>query len=661
MPRKNSYKNRAQVSVDKIYGLSSKPDNIAPIDRLVSAKNFYFNSSNILKSREGSSIALAKFDDNKVEDVVEITNSTGVSKLLYTTGRRLTTFDGLTTRVALEYNSSTDILSATTNVRRLTAFKDHGYAVDGTDKLYKVDVSSGTVTQLTIPESATYGNAVEVFTMFGSLAILTDGGYMRYTAVNSDTVWEERIVLPGTVEASGTTVTGTGTFFRNIIIGTKIIFNDGVNEEIGTVRAVTSNAGLTLTSSLSNTFSSGTNIIMKGLDFQQPLDVGDGLDCRMGIQFGNSVAITKTSPNSFSSEAKLIVLSPLQIDVDTSAMFFKQQNASNAFALHPYSLEDYEDNLIFMTDTGVYLLKPAQQDIDTIKPLIISKDKLETKLRNIVESRRANSRINLVSTGDINSIFISTTVDAVGEYNTILLVGILDASTGEFEFTELRIPTFGDAEDLSTDEFWHSSIIRFSDKIYMFGKESIHEILKANTNLDEVPYVRYFGGSLWDSDDLMSDDIILSSTDATGVKFNNRAISRKLKTGALSNDLFNTQTLYKFYLVVSEGKATQTPSNNSYTVKFNLDNDRTGFITQRVYAPDQNTNVVTCDSTLIKVDNGVVTVDIGALEQIQQAPLEYFSKTNNWTTAALEITDEHSSGTMELRGYGFTLKTSRYS
>jgi hypothetical protein len=606
--------------------------------------------------REGSTVALTKVNDSPVVDCIEVISSGG-SYVLYTFDRRLSTFDG-TSMQELTYSSSLNILTDTTTIRRLETYNGYGYVVDGTDKLYKVDGT--TVSQLSIPESSIYGNAIEVFTMFGSLAVLTDGGYMRYTAVGSDTVWEERVVIPGTVSASGTTITGTDTFFTNLSIGHKLILTDGVNTEVVTISQIVSNTQITTTATLSNTFSAGTDIIFKGLDFQQPIDIGDGLIPRMGTQFGNSLAITKVSPDLDSSKSKLIVLSPLNIDPVSSAMLFKQQNASDAFAIHPYSLENYEDKLLFMTDTGLYLLQPAQSDIETIRPMLISRDKLEFKLRNIRESRRGNTRISYIATGDINSIFISTTVDADSEFNNIMLVGIYDQTVEGFEFTELRIPTFGDQDSSINDQFSHNQMIRLGDKIYMFGKQAIHEVFEDSNKLDEVPYAT-IPGTLWDSSVKMSSSSVLSSMVNPALITLNRPINRELKTGALSNDLFNTQTLYKFYLVVAESKSNLTPTSDSYSISFVLDNKTTGFAVDRVYAPGQVSNLITFDNVTVKFDSGVVTFDVDEAESSQQAPLEYFSKTKNWTTAALRIEDSTSSGTLELRGYGFTLKTSRYS
>ncbi len=651
---------RAQVDVRKIKGLSSLPDVQVPLDRLAKAKNFIFTSNNVLKMRNGSSPKFILPSDQPVSDAIEVDSSVG-SFVLLLQGRRMLVWDGTILSV-LEYSSNKNIFSTLTTVRRCCSYLGFGYAVDGTEYIYKTD--GATITRLTLPETATYGNAVDIFEYRGALFVLTDLGYLRYTQVRSDTVWEARTVLPGnlTTGTTGTTVTGIGTYFTNLTPGSDLIITDGVNTEIRKIATITNNTTLVLTTALSNSYTSG-NIILKGVSFFVPVDPGDDLTPIMATRYGNNIAVAKASNNILSPFSKLFSFSPVTVDDTTGSIVFKQQIISDTFTLHPYSLRAYLDSLLFLTDIGVFMVAPSAQDIDTIRPVNISYEKIEDIMQNTIKAKRRNSRISILTLGEINCFFCHITTDTIGDFNTKILMGTYDQQSNEFEYTEVEIPsTNNDSGAEDALEFNHTFSLQYENELFYLGKSVVMSIFEDNNYTDLVPK-RAFLPVTCDSTVVTCDTVVVTADNEDSNSFLNilTPIKRYLKTGALSNDLFNTLSIYKYWILVKEINARNILPVDSYNTRFVLDEVFQGFTTQRVYAPGFDNNLVTMDSIIVTMDNDTVTMDSTFVIPTQITPIEWFSKMKNSKTAALEITDEFSSGSLELRGYGFILRPSRFS
>lgn len=670
MIKTTTYGSRKEVEVTQFLGLRSAPSSIVDPDKLTQCTNYYFTRPGVLKSREGASHLYYDFNEDHSYGAVEFTNSGGTSFLVWVKGREILYWTGTGNSTTLVFGGSTNILSSSTEFRGITEYNNAVYIADGSSTLYKW--GGGAVTQLTVPLSGTYGNPVSVFNFASSLAVLTDQGYLRYTQVGTDSVWEERAVLPGTVAASGTTITGTNTIFTSSAVtkGQRVIITDGTNEEEAYILSIGSDTSITLSAPLSNTYSAGSSLFLAGLDLYEPIEIGDGLIPRKAVQFGKYLAIAKTARDTERFDTKLLVYSISTRDPNASQLaanfndsgikFLQRETIEQSFTLHPFSLVEYENTVMFLADDNVYALSQSEGNANKFVAIPVSRDKLENELKNINTNKRSNSHISVVRKGDVNLICIHFTEDVSSSFNNRILAGYRYPD-GTFEFTTLQIPTRTEALEPPVRVFDHSLFAKFQDKILLIGTQATLECFNDSFRADNV-----INGAL-EEPLISSTDILISSTtlnisgyfSGAGV---NIPIQRSVRFGTFRNENHNRLNMYRFFVIVSETKATPTFTAQTYYMRMYINGASPGREIAREYDKGLTVNVITFDNTdTYTFDSTDWTFDSDFLPATQKRPLEYVYRLKKVTTTSLQIFDFESDGILEIIGYGIQLEAGRYA
>lgn len=668
-----TYKDRREAEVTGFLGLRSDPESLIPPDALITAGNFYFSQPRVLRCREGVLQTFYTFDEGHSYCSSEFTTTSGTTYLVFVKNRRVYYWNGSNLSVLI-YGGTEDFLSSGAVERGIVEYNNCVYVSDGSQYIYKWDGAN--VTRIEVPLTGTYGNPVNIFNFGSSLGVVTDKSYLRYTQVGSDTVWEERVILPGTISATGTTVTGTNTIFTstNITKGLRVIISDGTNEESRYILSIGSDSSITLNEALSNSYSAGSSIYLAGLDLYEPLDVNDGLIPRKAITFGKFLAVSKSADDTFRSDSKLLVYSISTRDPnasqlassfnDTGIKFLSQQSLAQTFNIHPFSLTEYDGTAVFLSDDNLYGLAQSTSNSDKFEAVSLSGGKLEKELENINRTKRNNSQISIVRKGNINLLCIHFTEDIGSSYNNRILAGY-QYEDKSFEFTNLHIPTKAiDASSLSLD-YDHSHFVKYKDKIFLIGKQCTVEAFNESYKLDTLVDGDLSSLLISSGTALISSGTILISGYYPPTTAN-LAIQRSLRFGTFSNENHNKLSLYRFYLTVSETKATTALSSLNYYLRFYFNGSDPGEDITREYDADNTVNVVTFDDDVAgtnTMDSTSATPwnfsdDYPAATQFE--PLQYRYQQKKITNLSLQVFDYESDGILEVRAYGVILSPTKY-
>lgn len=667
--RNTNSQDRNQIQVKNFKGLrSAPPDTITP-DALYIGKNFVFKQEGILSTRNGINLLYSDNVPENVTDAVEFTLASGNNTYLgYARALAVHIWDG-STLSRLIYETEVNFLNPTTTERSLVAAFNCLYIVDGSPHIWKYDGSS--VTQINIPESNTYGNIVDLEFHFNRLFLLTEKGYLRISEPGSDNVYEERILLPGTVSTSASTVTGTGTIFQDAQIerGTRLFITDGTLSEYAYVANVTNNTSLTLSQNLVNTFSAGSLVYIVGSDYIEQLDPTDGLEAKKIQRFSNFIAVSKASKSNTSTDSKLYILSFFAQD-DTSALLVRPQLVSGTYALHPFSLAEYEDSLLYLTDRGLYTIGTSSQDSTSLKPIYLSPGKLDNYMKNLNKTLRHVSRIRSITNNGVDIILIGFAIKENSSYCDTLIAAFntrpdptsIRVDPFIFEFTEIVFYTEGTGlfDNLLQK---YNVFLNYAGDVYLIGNPGVYKILIEGETYDELQssYTSLF----CDSTTVFCDNTdILCNLNTAYVTKINKPIERKLQFGAMSNELFNNLTISKMYLSASEARASSAFSSDYYNIQQILDNQFPGFTVARVYDFGNISGTsITFDSNSItfSFDKTTWTFDNGTTPERYKEAIEYFCNTRRFKTISLLLEDNFSDGTLSLWSYGFIIKPTRFN
>lgn len=647
---------RPEMFFNELVGIRSGPPNLIPPEAFVTCENWTFQQPRVLETRDGSRTVWADNDSAKVHETATIT--IGINQyLVYIRGRKLIASTGASS-TELQLSGNPLIFSNSTTVRDLCVFNNKIYAVDGTDKLTVWDGT--TVTQLTVPDVATYGNPVSIVSRFGFLGTVTDKSYFRYTTPGSDTVWEERILLPGTITGtSGTNaITGTGTVFTNLETGTRILLitASGTTFEYLTVSNIVNNTSIQFTTNLVSNYAAGSLIYVIVDANVTPIDRLDGLTPATVRAFGNYFAVSKYDPSGINPSSKLLILAPLATNNDAS-LTFNTQSISGTFSLHPFSLAEYLDVLLFLTDSGLFAVQPADQDIRTVRPILLSGEKLDDFFLESSVTRRVQSRIRPVIGRRNNRIFIHIAANTDTAYCDTLLSG-MEYEPLNFEFTALKIPTSVSA---SGQSFIHYFSAIFKENVYLLTDQTA-VLLDPDLTYD-IPRVAVSAAFKISSTTILASSALLCSAGySPQYTTTNTPIQQNIRFGTVSNELFNNLTIWKFYLVLKETAPLGSIfPEKYYNILLNLDDGE--------FEVSETKNYEASPSFLWTADQlGIFTADQDSLftadqtntTETQFSPIEWFFKVSRFRTVSLVLKDLYTTGRLSCRGYGFIVKPSRY-
>jgi hypothetical protein len=664
--RDNKSKTRTEIQVRDFLGLRSSPSDLTPANALNIAKNVYFSQKGVLDTRQDITFQYIDSELGWVHNAVEFSTAAGTSYLCYPRNAKLAYYDGSNVAYATYdldgagINPATeDFLNTLSEVRDICASDNAAYIVDGSYHVWKFDGT--TVTKHEIPN--TYGKPVSICFFASRLFVITDAGYLRYTEPGIDDVWEERVLLIGTVSVTGTAVTGTGTLFNSdqLEVGTQLLFvAPGGAESYGEVASVTNNTSLTLRTTLTGTFGAGTLIYKVGGKYAEPIELSDGLVPRKIIAFGNFIAISKSSADADSPNSKLIV-GDFQADPNSSVLLSRFRRVSTGYNLHPFSLSEWEDSLLFWTDRGLYALSTPPADSNNIKPTFISEGKLEDYTADLAQQKRSLTKITRIPTERKNLICITFAVDDNVSYADTMLVGY-EIEPFNFEFTNFDFFTEVANDDQLSSPTRICLLINFKGDMYIISDYGLLKAFVTENGYDNIPLI--ISDVYLDSINLFLDSTeILLDNDGIPISYNTAVpIKKHFRFGAISNEMFNDLTISKVYLSVEERAATNAFPISFYNIKQNLDTSFNGLTIQRVYAEGvQLSTVVTMDSGIITMDSGTITMDSGLTAFAEAKKIEYFCGTRGITSVSLEIEDNYSSGRLKIWAYGVIVKPSKWS
>lgn len=664
--RKNSSRDRNEIQIRDFKGLRSSPPNLTSPDCLNIAKNYYFSQKGVLDTRPDLNYKYTEGETGWVYNAVEFTSDGGTTYLCYPRNNRLIYYDGANYAYAT-YDldgagpnpATEDFLDNTTTIRDICASDNAAYIVDGSYNIWKFD--GATITKRVIPD--TYGKPLSICYFANRLFVITDGGYLIYTEPGVDNVWEERVLAVGTVSVSGTTVTGTGTLFNNsqFAVGTELLFVGPTgSEDYAYVSNVTNNTSMTIDAALSGTYTAGSLVYIVGNVYAEPVELQDGLVARKVLPFGNFLAISKSSDDPDSPNSKLII-ADFQANQENSVLLTRFRRVSTGYNLHPYSLCEWEDSLLFWTDRGLYVLTAPPTDSDSIKPTFISEGKLEDFTSDLAQQKRSLTRIGRIPTDRKSLIYITFAVDDNVDYADSMLVGY-EFDQFNFEFTEFKFFTEITNDDQLNSPTRICYLINYKGVMQIITDYGLIEAFGSENGYDVLPL---FNSDVYlDSGTIFLDsEEVLLDNDGVQLGYNtNVPIKKHLKFGAISNDLFNDLTISKMYISVEERAATTIFNINFYNIKHYLDESFSGFEAQRVYADGiQISETITVDSEDITIDDDTITIDSDLDSFAEAKRIEYFCGTRGITTVAVEVEDSYSDGRLKIWAYGLIVKPSKWS
>lgn len=649
-----------EITYQDMKGLSSSPRGLTDPDKFYSLVNFIKNEYGFWESRSGythrAHIPMAIKEPDSFTEFLP-NNSTQSKLVLISNGYvyAYTEEDGLET---LSYAGSADFLDTSLDLCKCCSYLNNVYIVDGTQHIYKYDGT--TITRLTFPHSADYGNPITIDEFVGRLWVGTNQSYMCYTTFNSDTVWEERILMVGTGAASGTTLTGTNTIFTSaqINVGDKLLLVEGGVEEYVYVSTVTNNTSISLSSTVTNTFNSA-NIFYIGNRFADKVGSGDGLSIKDIQPFGNNLAIAKTSDAVNSKLGKLYVLQPsIAVDPTTglpigSTLLNRIDSQENYTNIHPYSMEEYKGFLVYVADKKIKALtKSSSTDGLVLEPTDLSDGKLESILENSTNEFKNKTKIVSINNPKTNSLMISL---QIGDHVDTIISGVFEKE--EMLFSVLSIPTYISGTYVNTT-LTGGYLCNYRSYALVMSKLALGSIFDTDTYIDRVLNL-----SSWTMDSTTPETFDDTSPPTGDTSFTtNYAIYKHFETGVTKNESWNRFAINKHNLISSEAAADLDFSNtNTYSVSLILDNTYTSAPITRIYT-GANKELYTFDSTSDWTFDSTTlpTFDITNLNYSDTLRISWFSFVKSCRSVATSFTDTLTTGSIRIAGYGYTIRINKY-
>lgn len=570
-----SYKRKVnEIFYDDLNGLTSVLPAKAEPSSLVECKNFVFTKESVLTSRPGLDFLAFKPNGNyNTTSAIEMKNPSNDSLLAFDVNQKLMYYSTAIVDnyadVALTSGGSETVFS-TTNYKGMCIYNSYLYVVEGVSTILKWDGSSA-VTSITLPDTATYGNPVDICVHRGRLFCITDMSYLRYSAVDSDTVWEERVLMGGTISttATSTAITGTNTIFNAAIVtgsdmkpqaGTKIYITSSAGSEYLTISSVSSATAMIASTPCVYSHTNATWYLV-GIDYYEPLSPDDGMSCKQIKPFGDAIGVSKLSDNSFSKKSSIIHLR-VQAQTDTGILAISQKHISESMVIHPYSLCEYDDMLLFFTDRGLYALPTSAEGAsDVVQPIALSQDKLERKTEDFKTSCKHKTRVTNIRNKTYNLILIQGCLDSVGTDPAILIAGFASKKNG-IKFTEL---SYTPQDTLTNAEKTWKMAVVFNGYLAIITRNFIMKTFEEDTRkeYDDVQRALY----TCDTTRITCDSTVYTC-DEVWQDTNSRSIVKLIKTGLTSMNLADFLNFHKFYLVTSEkaDSASETYYVEPYTV-----------------------------------------------------------------------------------------------
>ena len=668
-----SYKKKlTEVLYKPLKGLTSKLLSLAEPDTMVQCVNFLFSYGGALVTRPGLDFVAYRPEntiDNQVDTVLPYFNLKDY--VLFTSDLDLEVLDTsvISKQTFKTTRSGNATVFTTNNYKDGVVFKDAAYFVEGVSNI--VRYSGGTeVTVLDFPKYETYGNPVSICQDQGRLFVVTDRNYLRYSAVDSDLVWEDRVLLGGTVTATTTsyTLSGSETAFDQVSIpgevlapgaGISLVLTNGTSESVVTIASVTSNTVLTL---VSPPTIAGTDltVYLVGIDYYEPIMTGDSMKCRFIRPFGNSLAVSRTSDSQVLKQGGITCMRTNPQN-NTSVLLVEQRNMTQNLNVYPYSLCEYEDNLIFLAESGLYAIPAGTVYSDKgIKLELLSKDKIERELKKVDQAYTRLIKIHKVNNPKYNLLLIPIVqAGDDGKRKHYLTASVV---TEGFEFTNLEfIFEINQGERIS-----HSlGSAGFSDHVYFVGRRFLVKCFDTlNKYNDTVP------------SDVITIDSALTTIDNSDIRINdvysssgNITISRMFKTGLTSVSLVDWIRIQKLYFLAAEATLdadrADTYTLTPYTVGNQLSTGGTSEkdllnISKR-YEYSTGGFWWSADSTVAYADSTIITADSDEKEsEFIVKNNSYFVNARSVGSVGLKFSDSISTGYVEVYGYGYSLIASKF-
>lgn len=660
-----------------LKGLTSKRPVLAEPDTLVECENFVFLYGDTLATRPAievdayipnESIGLTNMDFG----LQFYTTTHGKNNFVFNRNRMMYYKDEDAAGSFVQKNmmGTTTTVFTTDNVKDAVVFKDSLYVVEGNSTIIKWSGASHAVATIEMPETALYGNPVSICQSIGRLFVVTDKNYLRYTAVDSDTVWEDRVLMGGQITAAtdSLSISGSETTFTqvdgtgdNMIpgVGVNIVITNGTTECNLTIADITSTTQMTVTSMPTI---SGTDLTwyLAGIDYYEPIETGDGKELKFIRPFGNNLAISRGSKKTGTKGGGLTILTPQPQD-NTQILAINQRNITQSINIFPYSLCEYEDSLVFLSETGLYGI-PAGNEFskEAVKLTPLSKDKIEhiTKLLDIAYEQKI--RIHRVSNDKYNMLIIPTVrISDVGEPKRFLTA--FETKEG-FEFTELTF-SFEYQSGVKINSCHGCGVVDGSLRM-ISDRYILKSFIEGTVLVDMVADDSLF--TTVDSVTVTADSVLITADAGAKITGKMYPIYKHLKTGLTSNNNLDWMRVQKMYLFTAE--SAYLPNSDLYSIqpymigsKLSASEEVNLLTISKKYEFSQDANGVTIDSEIVTIDSELITIDsdnASATPLIKQH--SYYVNARSIPNVGLKITDTNSQGYMEIYGYGFSGLASKF-
>jgi len=706
MVRKNSNFQKAinETIYTDMRGLTAALPNVADPSSLVIADNFYISRDGVFNTRPGFEYLTGyRFEGSNDETsesdtYIDFVNRNSASTvLMISKGTQLFKYDDNTNKMTKIENGTSvtyDIFDSKTGLKDVVQFggnliyiqgdgnsnKARMYIMSGlTDSLditnnlsATTDFSSITSGYIDLPKADVYGNPVSVTSLMGRLYVITDKGYLRYSAISNPAVWEERVLMLGTVSgtASLDTILGTGTAFTQTMVtntelapgaGVRLYITDGTNSEYVTIESITDATNLTLTTNLVNTYIDASYFII-GIDFQEPVAPNDGLKCRMIRKFGNLLAISRTSEDQSNSSSDMMYCGIKPIE-NSYIVSVSMKALGGSFDIHPYSLFELEDNLIFVSSDGIYRVKGSSIfNEGRITPEWLSQNKLENVFRDLNMSKKNNTRVSLIRNRQYKLLVVSTTYKG-STHNNQMYVGYMYRD-GSYEFTKFSALTYS-YEGVYEDTFKH--LIPYKDYALLITNRALfksfdpddwkysdgtYAVTQPLASSDSTEYNMSSGA------DIIIGDHVLD-TDFAGATGAYSPLIRRWKTGNFSLDHFDKIKLNKASILTSE----LAPESGAdyFNVSLVIDNLHTVVNKNKTYEGVQTIPIKLSATDIFLGDTDIFLGDGYSGVYSTVKPYKLYALVNYADSISMEVTDTLTTGALEIRGWGVTYLKGKYS
>jgi len=670
-----SYKKKTSEVINKpLKGLTSTPPVLSESDSMVDCLNFIFKNDGVLASRPGVSTATYHtFNSTTINSAIEYFNGLN-NTIVFDSDSKLVCYDpsdnnGIPAGITV---GGTDIVFDNTSYKDACVFKDSVYYTTGTSYLLKYSGGT-TATNIYVPNCEMYGEPTSICQAQGRLFTITDKNYLRYTAIDSDTVWEDRVLMGGTLTATttSTAISGSETAFNQVTVtgetlfpgaGVRILITSGTTEEYLTIASVSSNTEMIVTTIPTL---SGTELTwyLIGTDYYEPIDPGSNLDCKMIVPFSNALAISMVGKSVTSNYGSIIYLKPTPQN-NTSVLLIQQKRMSGNLEVFPYSLAEIDDNLLFFSSRGLYAVPASTVYSDSaIKPTPISEGKLETKLLDFDITKKNLTRIRVIRNKRYNLILINFVNNKLNDTDSNYLISGYMNSEG-VEFTELSYSLDGGGGGARRS---FKNFLVFDSELYFIGDFLISKTFRVGIPVayDTVDPT----GITMDTTRITGDNDYLT-IDMDYTDPSTYSIKRTLKTGLTSINLTDWVRIQKLYVYTSENidatRAGGYYNISPYTVgalnsnQASRTSEKSLLTIRKEYQYTTTPDNITWDSTLVTFDNTNLTFDMSSVDIVALIKqYSYMVNARSLVMVGLKIDDETSSGYLEVHGYGFSLLSSK--